>query len=157
MNIRFNDTQPANAAAQTLFEVLTDYASYPSFNPAVTDVAVMRKDGHGAEFRATMKRKIGKHAHVFDQYEIGGTVFTIQRTYDSIDGSSAWIARSAGDGRSTLTINGTMRFPLLRGLVMKLLSKQIMHQTDFKPFIEEAERRQQTRPSRAQTRPSRAA
>jgi hypothetical protein len=36
-----------------------------------------------------------------------------------------------------------MRFWLLRGVVMQLLSKRIMHRTDFKPFIEEAERRQQ--------------
>ena len=150
MDIRFNDTQPANASAQTLFEVITDYTHYPNFNPSATNVAVLRKDNSGAEFRATMNRKIGPtHVHVFDQYKIDGTVFKIQRTYDEIDGSSTWIARPAGQGRSTLTINGTMRFSPLRALVMKLLSKRIMSGTDFKPFIAEAERRQEAGSRRA--------
>jgi ribosome-associated toxin RatA of RatAB toxin-antitoxin module len=149
VDVRFNDTQRANVSAQTLFEVITDYANYPNFNPSVTNVTVLRKDNGGAEFRTTMNRKISNHAHVFDKYEVGGTVFKIQRTYDEIDGSSTWIVRPAGQGRSTLTINGTMRFSLLHGLVMKLLSKRIMYETDFKPFIEEAERRKEPRSRRA--------
>jgi len=35
MNIHFNHTEPADAPAETLFEVITDYAGYPRFNPAV--------------------------------------------------------------------------------------------------------------------------
>ena len=34
MNIHFNHTEPVNASAQTLFDVITDHASYPSFNSA---------------------------------------------------------------------------------------------------------------------------
>ena len=29
MDIRFNHTEPVDAAAETLFEVITDYAGYP--------------------------------------------------------------------------------------------------------------------------------
>ena len=39
MDIHFNDTRPANAPASTLFEVLTDYTHYPSFNSALVNVA----------------------------------------------------------------------------------------------------------------------
>ena len=35
MDIHFNDTQPANASAETLFDVLTDYPDYPTFNSAI--------------------------------------------------------------------------------------------------------------------------
>jgi ribosome-associated toxin RatA of RatAB toxin-antitoxin module len=32
MDVRFNDTRAANASAAKLWEVVTDYASYPTFN-----------------------------------------------------------------------------------------------------------------------------
>ena len=38
MDIHFNDTRAANAPAATLFEVLTDYENYPSFNSALINV-----------------------------------------------------------------------------------------------------------------------
>ena len=41
MDIHFNDTQPANASAETLFDVITDYPDYPRFNSAVVDVKVV--------------------------------------------------------------------------------------------------------------------
>lgn len=31
MHIHFNDTQLANASAETLFDVITDYVNYPNF------------------------------------------------------------------------------------------------------------------------------
>jgi hypothetical protein len=33
MKIDFNDTKPANASAQMLFDVLTDYTAYPASTP----------------------------------------------------------------------------------------------------------------------------
>jgi ribosome-associated toxin RatA of RatAB toxin-antitoxin module len=38
MDIHFNDTRPANASAATLWEVITDYTSYPTFNSAIINV-----------------------------------------------------------------------------------------------------------------------
>ena len=38
MNIHFNDTQSADAPAETLFEVITDYINYPRFNSALIKV-----------------------------------------------------------------------------------------------------------------------
>jgi len=32
MNIHFNHTVPVAASAETLFDVITDYETYPSFN-----------------------------------------------------------------------------------------------------------------------------
>ena len=40
MNVHFNDTRAANASAATLWEVATDYASYPTFNLAIINVRV---------------------------------------------------------------------------------------------------------------------
>jgi hypothetical protein len=51
--------------------------------------------------------------------------------------------RPAGQGRPTLTIDGSMRVWLLRGLVMELVLKQILYATGLRPFTEEAERRDQ--------------
>jgi hypothetical protein len=106
---------------------ITDYASYPGFNPSVTHVTVLRKDGSGAEFLAGRKTKIGKQAHAFDRYDAGGSIFRVGRTCDGIDGSSARAMRPAGEGRSTLTINGTMKVSLPRGLVLKLALKRILY------------------------------
>jgi ribosome-associated toxin RatA of RatAB toxin-antitoxin module len=36
MDIHFNHTEPVDAPAETLFEVVTDYAGYPRFNPTET-------------------------------------------------------------------------------------------------------------------------
>ena len=55
MNIHFNDTQPADASAETLFDVITDYANYPRFNSALIKVDVVKKDESGAEFLADRK------------------------------------------------------------------------------------------------------
>jgi ribosome-associated toxin RatA of RatAB toxin-antitoxin module len=68
MNIDFNDTRPANASAATLLEVVTDDPAYPSFNSAVTNVRVVRKDDSGAEFVADRKARIGKRVHAYDRY-----------------------------------------------------------------------------------------
>lgn len=35
MDIHFNDTRPAGASAATLFEVITDYSSYPQVQPGI--------------------------------------------------------------------------------------------------------------------------
>jgi hypothetical protein len=96
-------------ARRTLFEVITDYGNYPSFSTSVTDVAVLGQDESGAEFPAGPKTKIGKQTHAFDRCEVNGTVFGVERTYHGIDGSSTWIVRPAGQGRPTLTIDGSMK------------------------------------------------
>ena len=44
MNIHFNHTEPVEAPAAVLFDVITDYTSYPSFNPALVKVQVVEKD-----------------------------------------------------------------------------------------------------------------
>ena len=77
-------TQPANASAKTLFEVITAYGNYPSFNPSVAGVAVLRKAESGAEFIAGRTAKIGKRAHAFDRYEVDGGVFGVERTRHGI-------------------------------------------------------------------------
>ncbi len=72
MNIHFNHTEPVEAPAETLFDVITDYASYPSFNSAVVKVEVVAKDETGAEFLADRKTKIGKQVRAFDRYQRSG-------------------------------------------------------------------------------------
>jgi ribosome-associated toxin RatA of RatAB toxin-antitoxin module len=140
VNIHFNDTQPANASAETLFDVLTDYPNYPSFNSAIVNTTVLGKDESGAEFLADRKTRIGKEAHAFDRYERNGDL-VIERTYEGVDGSSTWTVHAVDADHSTLTIDGTMTVSLIRGLVMKVVMKRILYGMDFKPFIEEAERR----------------
>jgi len=52
MNIHFNHTEPVKAPAEVLFDVITDYTRYPSFNSAVIKVEVVTKDENGADFPA---------------------------------------------------------------------------------------------------------
>jgi ribosome-associated toxin RatA of RatAB toxin-antitoxin module len=58
VNIHFNHTEPVEAPAEVLFDVITDYTNYPSFNSALIKVKVVTKDDKGAEFLAGRKTKI---------------------------------------------------------------------------------------------------
>ena len=129
-----------NASAQTLFDVLTDYRSYPRFSPSVVNMTVVKKDEEGAEFVAGMKSKVGKQAHAFDRYKRGRDL-AVERTYDGIEGSSTWTAYPVNESSSTFTLDGTIGMSWLRGLMIKPFLKRMASSMDFKPFIEEAERR----------------
>lgn len=120
----------------------------PQFQPISDRRDVLGQGESGAEFPAGWQTKIGKQAHAFHRCEVNGTVFGVERTYHGMDGSSTWIVRPAGQGRPTLTIDGSMRVWLLRGLVMKLFLKRILYSTGLRPFTEEAERRDQEAGSR---------
>src|SRR5262245_66481290 len=82
MEIHFNDTRPAAAPAETLYDVITDYAAYPRFNSAVRTMQVVRHDEAGAEFVAGRRTKVEKDAHAYDRHERGDDLAT-NRTYGS--------------------------------------------------------------------------
>ena len=92
MNIHFNHTEPVNASAQTLFDVITDYANYPSFNPALIHVEVVSKDEQGAEFLADRKTKIGKQGRAYDRYELNGDP-VVETSNHAIDTSSCTVLK----------------------------------------------------------------
>jgi Polyketide cyclase / dehydrase and lipid transport len=69
MDIRFRDTQSANASAETLFEVITDYSHYPHFNPAVVDVSVAESSNNGVEFTASRTPRILRDVRARDRYK----------------------------------------------------------------------------------------
>ena len=140
MNIQFNDTQSADASAETLFEVITDYVNYPRFNSALIKVDVVRKDREGAEFLADRKTKIGEQVHAFDRYEHNGD-FVIERTYTGVDGASKWTIHAVDENHSTLTIDAAQTMGTVRGTLMRPFLKRIFYGINFTPFIEEAERR----------------
>jgi ribosome-associated toxin RatA of RatAB toxin-antitoxin module len=141
MNIHFNHTAPADASAETLFEVITDYPGYPRFNSAVVKVTVVAKNQHGAEFVADRKTRIGKQVHVLDRYERDGDL-VIERTYGpQSTGRSTWTAHPIDASHSTLTIDASMTMPLLPGLVMRPFLRRLFYGINFTPFIQEAERR----------------
>ena len=141
MNIHFNDTQSANASAETLFEVITDYANYPQFNSALIKVDVVKKDEAGAEFVADRHTKIGKQVRAYDHYEHNGD-FVVERTYEGVDGASKWTIHPVDESHSTLTIDAAQSMGPVRGTVMRPFLKKIFYGINFTPFIEEAERRE---------------
>jgi ribosome-associated toxin RatA of RatAB toxin-antitoxin module len=140
MEIHFNDTQSADASAKTLFEVITDYANYPRFNSALINVDVVKKDANGAEFMADRKTKIGEQVHAFDKYERNGD-FVVERTYEGVEGASKWTIHPVDADHSTLTIDAAQSMGPVRGVVMRPFLKRIFYGINFRPFIEEAERR----------------
>jgi ribosome-associated toxin RatA of RatAB toxin-antitoxin module len=143
MNIHFNHTAPADAPAETLFAVLTDYAGYPRFNPAVVKVTVAARNDHGAEFVADRKTRIAKQVRAFDRYERDGDL-VIKRTYGpKSTAQSTWVIHPIDGEHSTLTIDASLTMPLLPGLVMKPLLRRLFYGINFTPFIHEAERRAQ--------------
>ncbi len=141
MQIHFNDTQPAGASAETLYGVITDYASYPRFNSSVRTVQVVTHDDRGAEFIAGRSTKVEKNAHAYDRYEVGDDL-VIERTYGSeTDARSTWTIHAVDGSHATLNIDASMTMPWWKGLVMKPFLKKIFYGINFTPFIEEAERR----------------
>jgi ribosome-associated toxin RatA of RatAB toxin-antitoxin module len=141
MDIHFNHTEPVHAPAETLFEVITDYAGYPRFNPAVVKMTVVAKDQNGAEFVAKRKTRIAKQVRAFDRYERHPDL-TIKRTYGpTSEAQSTWTIHRIDAGHSKLTIDASTTMPLLPGLVMKPLLRRLFYGINFSPFIEEAQRR----------------
>jgi ribosome-associated toxin RatA of RatAB toxin-antitoxin module len=141
MNIHFNDTRPADASAATLFEVITDYAAYPRFNKAVTNVRVVKKDDTGAEFLADRTTKIGKQVRAYDRYERHGDL-VVERTYEgSSSARSTWTIHPVDASHSTLTIDASQSLGPVRGLLMRPALKKLFYGINFTPFIQEAERR----------------
>ena len=133
------------ASAQTLFEVITDYANYPSFNSALINVEVVSKDEQGAEFLADRKTKIGKKVRAFDHYEHNGD-FVLERTYEGSESArSTWTIHPIDDSHCELTIDASQSLGAVRGLLMKPLLRRIFFKLNFAPFIGEAERRSRLR------------
>jgi ribosome-associated toxin RatA of RatAB toxin-antitoxin module len=141
VNIHFNDSRSANAPAATLFEVITDYTNYPSFNSAVTNVRIVRKDDDGAEFVADRKTKIGKSVRAFDRYQRRRDL-AVERTYaDTPSARSTWTIHAIDGEHSTLTIDASQRMNWFTGCFMKPLLRHMFYKINFDPFIREAERR----------------
>jgi len=141
MLIHFNDTQPAGASAETLFEVITDYADYPKFNSAVRTVEVVSRDADGAEFVAGRTTKVEKNAHAYDRYSHGDDL-VIERTYGGgTDARSTWTIHAVDGEHATLNIDAAMTMPWWKGVIMKPFLKKIFYGINFAPFIQEAERR----------------
>jgi ribosome-associated toxin RatA of RatAB toxin-antitoxin module len=141
MDIHFNHTEPVDASAETLFDVLTDYPSYPSFNSALINIEVVKKDETGAEFVADRKTKIGKKVRAFDRYERNGDL-VVERTYEGNESArSTWTVHSVDDASRTLTIDASQSMGPVRGIAMKPALRHLFYSINFTPFIEEAERR----------------
>jgi ribosome-associated toxin RatA of RatAB toxin-antitoxin module len=116
MDIHFNHTEPVDAPAEILFEVITDYAGYPRFNPAVVRTIVIAKGQNGAEFIAKRKTRIAKQVRAFDRYERHRDL-TIKRTYGpKSKAQSTWTIHRIDAGHSMLTIDASTAMPLLPGL-----------------------------------------
>ena len=141
MDIHFNHTAAADAPAEALFDVITDYASYPSFSREIAAMTIVRRDENGAEFVADRTTRIGRRVRAFDRYLRHGDL-VVERTYDgNATARSTWIIHPVDGSRCTLTIDASQRMGFLRGLVMKPLLRRIFFRLNFDPFIREAERR----------------
>jgi ribosome-associated toxin RatA of RatAB toxin-antitoxin module len=147
MNIHFNDTRPANASAETLFDTLTDYANYPKFNSHVITMDLVHHDDVGAEFLAGRNTTVEKNTRAFDHYARRDGDLVIERTYGKetgTDARSTWTIHAVDAGHSTLNIDASMTMPWWKGLVMKPFLKKVFYSINFTPFIAEAEKRAAT-------------
>jgi ribosome-associated toxin RatA of RatAB toxin-antitoxin module len=141
VDIHFNHTEPVEAPAETLFDVITDYTSYPSFNSALINVTVVEKDDNGAEFLADRKTRIGKKVRAFDRYEQNGDLVVERRYDDNESARSTWTVHPVDESNCTLTIDASQSMGPIRGLAMKPALKKLFYGINFTPFIDEAERR----------------
>jgi ribosome-associated toxin RatA of RatAB toxin-antitoxin module len=144
MVIRFNDSATAKASAEELFDVITDYASYPTFNDSIIKVTVVNKDERGAEFVADRTTRIGKQVRAFDRYERNGN-YVVERKYAGNESAvSTWTIEPIDNEHCKLTIDAEQSMGPVRGVLMKPALKKIFYKLNFAPFIGEAERRAST-------------
>ena len=141
MEVHFNDTRSAAAPAETLFDVVTDYANYPEFNSALIHVHVVHQDADGAEFVADRKTSIGPRLRAYDTYRHDGDHVVERRYKDNESDRFTWTIHAVDEGNSTLKIDAVQSMDPLRGTVMKPLLRHLFYGINFTPFIEEAERR----------------
>jgi hypothetical protein len=141
MNLDFNDTQDVNASAATLLEVLTDYASYPSFNRAIDTVTVVRKDDDGAEFVAERSRRHGRQIRAYDRYD-NARDLRIERTYEDRPATSTtWTIHAIDADHAMLSIKGQQEIDPLRSRLWRRSVQRTFSALNLTPFIVEAERR----------------
>jgi ribosome-associated toxin RatA of RatAB toxin-antitoxin module len=145
MVIHFNDSATAKASAEELFDVITDYANYPSFNDSIVKVAVVKKDEGGAEFVADRTTRIGKQVRAYDRYERNGN-YVVERKYAGNESAvSTWTIQPIDKDHCKLTIDAEQSMGPVRGVLMKPALKKIFYKLNFAPFIGEAERRARSR------------
>jgi ribosome-associated toxin RatA of RatAB toxin-antitoxin module len=141
MDIHFHDSRTASAPAQAVFDVITDYASYPRFNRAIVRIEVVSRDDMGAEFIAHRRTRIAKRVRARDRFLRHGDL-VVERTYPELPTArSTWTIHAVDDHRSTLTIDASQSLDPLRRIVMRPLLKRLFYSINFTPFIQEAERR----------------
>ncbi len=134
MDIHFNHTEPVHAPAETLFEVITDYAGYPRFNPAVVRMTVVAKDQNGAEF-------VAKQVRTFDRYERRPDL-KIKRTYGpTSEAESTWTIRRVDAGHLQAHDRCLDHHAAPARLGDEATPAALFYGINFSPFIEEAQRR----------------
>ena len=142
MTIHFNDSRPAAASADMLFEVITDYSGYPRFHSSIVDVRVAKKDTEGAEFIADRTTRIGKTVRAYDRYTREGRDLIIERTYDgNASARSTWRIHPIDATSCTLSIDAAQSMDPVRGVLMRPALKKVFYGLNYTPFIDEAERR----------------
>lgn len=132
MHFAFHDTRSAQASAAVLFEVLTDYAAYPRFDTAVTDVRLVSKDDVGAEFVARRRFRTSRWVRAYDRYRLHRDL-VVERTFAGHPTACCtWTIHPVDLWRSVLTVEESRHLTSLR---------RSLGRARVTPFIHEAERR----------------
>ncbi len=140
MKLKVTHTQLVNAPAAALYEVLTDYAAYPSFRRDIRTVTVISKDEAGAEFAIATGTR-GTASRAYDRY-VEGRDIVVERTCQSDPTArTTWTIQAVDDLHATVTAEGQATVPAGWGRLRRgSLSREFIDR-NLSCFVAEAERR----------------
>jgi ribosome-associated toxin RatA of RatAB toxin-antitoxin module len=144
MHIKFQRTELVDAEPDRLWQILTDYESYPRTNPLVTRVRVLHRDVHGAEVEADRKVFFEPRVHFFDTYS-PPPLRQLERRYATENAMrSVWTVEPANAGRAYFTIVADANLPPVIGWLLRPLLARMFYRLNFPTFIRAAEQAAQT-------------
>jgi ribosome-associated toxin RatA of RatAB toxin-antitoxin module len=144
MHIRFQRTELVNADPDRLWQILTDYDSYPRSNRLVEQVRVLHRDAHRPEVEADRKVFFEPHVHFFDAYAPRPLRQLTRRYATDKRMQSVWTVEPANGGRAYFTIVADAELPPVIGWFMRPLLARMFYHLNFPTFIRAAEGERET-------------
>ena len=139
MLIHFQHTELVAVSPQQLFDVLTDYQSYPASNPQVVSATIIDRHDNKVEVQAQRTTLIGKQVRFTDTYAPKPLLQFVRRYADNGAAISTWTVEPAFGGQAYFTITAETTMPSVQGIFLYPILKRMFYHLNFPPFIRAAQ------------------
>jgi ribosome-associated toxin RatA of RatAB toxin-antitoxin module len=141
MRVRFERSVTVAVDAARLFEIITDYESYPAFVPAVATITVVARDDDGVEVVVGWTTRLGRESRFWDRYTRGDETRIERRLAGNEAAHTAWTIQAVDAGHATLTLTASLDAPWIVRLLLAPMLARAVDRANLAPFVAEALRR----------------